>query len=62
MLARNAFPVLLVADNGEVSPIPEWEIAPKFLVTDVSNMFVPHDYIITCYLYLYFVSPPMPLA
>lgn len=62
MLARNAFPVMLVAHNGEVSPIPEWEIAPEFLLTDVSNMVVSHDYIITYYLYLYFMSHRMPLT
>ncbi|KUI54562.1 Exo-beta-D-glucosaminidase [Cytospora mali] len=34
MLPGNILPALLVAENGRVSPIPRWDIAPKFLITD----------------------------
>lgn len=35
MLPKHFLSTLLVADNGQVSPIPNWDLAPKFLITDV---------------------------
>lgn len=40
MLPKQFLTALLVTDNGQVSPIPKWDLAPKFLVPDVSIITV----------------------
>jgi hypothetical protein len=41
MLLQQFLPMLLVTDNGQVSPIPKWDLAPIHLVSNVSLTISP---------------------